>query len=234
MSPRHTSISTNSSPSSGASARDVYQASPLTKSSRVAGHPSWLKDSVCMPQLAKHSTVQPPIYLPSSPSLALMLKPNLSIPTLTHSDLAHGSSDYVMSLVTVLQKPEPSTYAQRQQYPESVKAMERELLALEQNGTWVLTSLPHWRKALTSKWVHKTKFRSNGSVERHKARFVIRGFEQVKDKDYKHTFSPVAKLTTVRIFIALAIAKSWPLHQLDINNAFLHDFIMKRFICSLQ
>jgi len=62
-------------------------------------------------------------------------------------------------------------------------------------------------------------------VERHKARLVIRGFEQVKDKDYKHTFSPVAKLTTVRVFIALATARAWPLFQLDINNAFLHGFI---------
>ena len=54
---------------------------------------------------------------------------------------------------------------------------------------------------------------------------MIRGFAQVKDKDYKHTFSPVPKLTTVRLFIALATAKDWPLYQLDINNAFLHGFI---------
>ena len=47
----------------------------------------------------------------------------------------------------------------------------------------------------------------------------------MKDKDYKHTFSPVAKLITVRIFIALATARDWPLHQLVINNTFLHGFI---------
>ena len=102
--------------------------------------------------------------------------------------------------------------------------MDKELTALEANKTWSLTYLPPGQKALTSK-VYKIKFRPNGSIERHKARLVIRGFEQVKDKDYKHTFSPVAKLTTVRVLIALASSKGWPLHQLDINNAFLHGFI---------
>jgi len=105
--------------------------------------------------------------------------------------------------------------------------MQAELDALEQNNTWVLTTLPLGKKALTSKWVYKTKYRPDGSVERHKAKLVIRGFEQIKDKDYKHTFSPMAKLTTVRIFIALATAKRWLLHQLDINNAFLHGYIDK-------
>jgi len=103
--------------------------------------------------------------------------------------------------------------------------MEKELAALETNGTWRLTSLPPNKKALTSKWVYKVKFRPNGSIERYKARLVIREFQQVKDKDYKHTFYPVAKLTTVRIFIALATAQGWLLHQLDINNAFLHGFL---------
>jgi len=75
--------------------------------------------------------------------------------------------------------------------------MNKGLEALESNGTWTLTTLPPNKKALTSKWVYKIKFRRDGSIERYKARLVTRGFQQVKDKDYKHTFSPVAKLTTV-------------------------------------
>ena len=100
-----------------------------------------------------------------------------------------------------------------------------ELAALERNGAWSVTTLPAGQKPLTSKWVFRTKFHPDGSVARYKARLVIRGFQQVKDKDYKHTFSPVAKLTTVRVYIALATAKDWPLHQLNINNAFLHGFL---------
>jgi len=73
--------------------------------------------------------------------------------------------------------------------------------------------------------VYKIKFKPDGTVERYKARFVVRGFDQVPDEDYTDTFSPVAKLPTVRTFIALATSKGWPLHQLDINNAFLYGFL---------
>ena len=142
-------------------------------------------------------------------------------------DLTHLSQDFVTSLLSVLQVPEPYTYSQAKNSPKWMEAMNKELEALEANDTWSLTTLPPNKKALTSKWVYKIKFMPDGSTERYKTRFVISGFKQVKDKDYKHTFSPVAKLTTVRILIALATAKGWPLHQLDINNAFLHGFIDK-------
>lgn len=119
----------------------------------------------------------------------------------------------------------PTTYAQAIRYKEWVQAMHKELDALESNDTWELTILPPTQKALTSKWVFKTKYKSDGTVERLKARLVIKGFHQKEGTDYKHTFSPVAKLATVRVLIALATAKEWPLHQLDINNAFLHGFL---------
>lgn len=67
--------------------------------------------------------------------------------------------------------------------------------------------------------------RPDGTVERLKARLVTRGDKQLKGKEYKHTFSSVAKFTSVRILIALSAMKGWKLHQLDINNAFLHGNI---------
>jgi len=73
--------------------------------------------------------------------------------------------------------------------------------------------LPPGKRALTPKWVYKLKYKPDGTILKHKARLIVRAFQQIKDKDYKHTFSPFAKLTTVRLFIALAAAKDWPLDE---------------------
>jgi hypothetical protein len=70
--------------------------------------------------------------------------------------------------------------------------------------------------------VFVVKFHPDGSVARLKARLVAKGYAQTFGVDYFDTFSSVAKLTSVRLFISLAATNDWPLHQLDIKNAFLH------------
>lgn len=142
-----------------------------------------------------------------------------------------NSNDF-HSLANVLSSFEPSSYNQAKMYPEWVEAMNKELTALEDNDTWDLVELPIGKKPIASKWVFKTKFKPNGEVDRCKARVVARGDKQISGKDYKHTFSSVAKFTTVRIVIALVAAKDWDIQQLDINNAFLHGFLQEEvYIC---
>jgi len=100
--------------------------------------------------------------------------------------------------------------------------MQVELLALEKTGTWDIVDLPPHAKPIGCRWIFKVKHHANGSVERYIARLVAQGYTQIEGLDYFDTYSPVAKMTTVRLVIALASLNSWFIHQLDVNNAFLH------------
>ncbi|GKA11825.1 ribonuclease H-like domain-containing protein [Tanacetum coccineum] len=78
------------------------------------------------------------------------------------------------------------------------------------------------RKSIGGKWVYKIKYKSSGDIERYKARYVVKGYNQKEGIDFDETFSPVVKIVTVRCLINLAVQNSWPLFQLDVNNAFLY------------
>ena len=100
--------------------------------------------------------------------------------------------------------------------------MNKEIEALQANNTWSLVPLPLHKKPIGCKWVYKIKHNPDGTVERYKARLVAKGYSQVEGVDYRETFAPVAKLTTVRVLLGLASIQGWHLHQLDVNNAFLN------------
>jgi len=100
--------------------------------------------------------------------------------------------------------------------------MQVELSDLEATGTWKLVDKPDHVKPIGCRWIYKVKYHADGSIERYKARLVTRGYNQIEGLDYFDTYSPVAKMTTVRLVLALASINHWNLHQLDVNNAFLH------------
>ena len=122
----------------------------------------------------------------------------------------------------VSQDIEPTSYAEAASHSHWQEAMQSELAALEANHTWSLTSLPPGKKPIGCRWVYKIKRHSDGTIERFKARLVAKGYTQLEGIDYHDTFSPTAKMITVRCLLALAAAQNWSLHQLDVNNAFLH------------
>ena len=81
------------------------------------------------------------------------------------------------------------------------------------------------------KWIFKHKYNADGLLARHKARWIVRGFSQQYDVDYDETFSPVVKPATIRIVLSIAASRSWPIHQLDVKNAFLHGHLQDTVYC---
>lgn len=117
---------------------------------------------------------------------------------------------------------DPLHFKQAVTDPEWVQAMNSELSALEKNNTWILTKLPPEKKAIGSKWVFKTKYNADGTIERKKARLVILGCNQTYGVDFSETYAPVAKLTTVRTLLAVAAKTGWETIHMDVTNAFLY------------
>jgi hypothetical protein len=77
-------------------------------------------------------------------------------------------------------------------------------------------------KLVWCRWVYKIKSTVDGQVSRYKARLVSKSFQQVHSIDYDESFAPVAKMDSIHLALAIAAAKAWEVHQIDMKNAFLH------------
>lgn len=163
--------------------------------------------------------------------------------------------DYDCSVVSCfftggLCEDEPTSYNEAKGISEWEEAMQEEISALNKNCTWELVPKPKNVAPVTCKRVYKLKKKTDGTIDRYKARLVARGFSQQYGLDYEETFSPVAKMVTIRTIISLAAYKGWKLWQLDVKIAFLygeldrdifmeqpHGFISKEFpnhVCRLK
>lgn len=105
--------------------------------------------------------------------------------------------------------------------------MKVELTVLELNQTWIVTDLPLGKKPVDCRYFYKIKYNSDGTIKRFKARLVAKGYTQEEGIDYSETFSPMAKLVTVRCLLSVAVVKRWRLYQFDVNNAFLHEDLVE-------
>lgn len=102
------------------------------------------------------------------------------------------------------------------------EAMQLEFDALKRNNAWILVERPRSKNVVGYRWVLKTKYNADGSVERKKARLVAKGYTQRPGVDFRETFAPVARQSSVRILAALAAELGLTLYQLDVVMAYIN------------
>jgi histone deacetylase 1/2 len=138
---------------------------------------------------------------------------------------------YAMVTSTAPLSPLPKSAREALKDPHWRAAMQAEFDALMANRTWTLVDRPPLARVITGKWVFRIKPNTDGTLNRYKARWVVRGFHQRAGIDFTETFSPVVKPATIRTVLALITSHGWPAHQLDVSNAFLHGNIEEQVFC---
>jgi hypothetical protein len=124
-------------------------------------------------------------------------------------------------MTRVAEVREPESYEEAVEDANWHTVMEEEMHALAENETWDLVDAAKGVKPIRCKWVYKVKYNADGSINRYKARLVAKGYVQKHGIDYDEMFALVAKITIVHVLLAVAAAKGWHLHQMDVKNAFL-------------
>lgn len=117
---------------------------------------------------------------------------------------------------------EPSSFAEAEVEGCWRAAMIEEMNAINDNATWDLIELPRGQRAIGLKWVFKVKRDELGNIVRHKARLVAKGYVQKAGIDYNEVFTPVARMESVRLMLALAAHHGWQVHHMDVKSAFLN------------
>ncbi|CAJ2632157.1 unnamed protein product [Trifolium pratense] len=223
--PNDTNIPTDITPNNAQTPNDTNipispaVPAPIRQSTRIKNKPSYLQDYHCS------------LLTSSSPSFHQKQSSVFPLSSvLTYEQCSPSYKQFCLSISSIV---EPKTFNQASKHNCWITAMKEEIDALNANNTWSIVDLPKGKVPIGCKWVYRVKYHANGSIERYKARLVAKGYTQLEGVDYFDTFSPVAKLTTVKTLLALASIKGWYLEQLDVNNAFLHGDLHEEIFMSL-
>jgi hypothetical protein len=152
------------------------------------------------------------------------VKGSITVPPAKHLNLS-------VTHTTTL-SPIPKNYRAALEDPNWLAAMQDEYNALVVNKMWNLIPRPSTTNLIFDKWVFKHKFNSDGTLSCYKARWVARGYSQQPDIDYDEMFSLVVKLAMIQTVLSIAVSHSWPIHQLDVKNAFLNGSLDETVYCA--
>lgn len=197
-----TAVQPDSSPSSSsASANDSASNPPSFSSLKQSLPPRQLS-----PNIQSHQPIQGHHMI--TRSKAGIFKPKLAYVVNCH-----------------FENSEPSSVSAALKNPVWFQAIKEEYKALIDNKTWTLVKPSISARIVGNKWVYRVKYNSDGSIDKYKARLVVKGFHQTAGVDYNKTFSPVIKASTIKVILSLAVMNHWSLRQVDINNVFLHGYL---------
>ena len=147
------------------------------------------------------------------------------------SDIIPFDDDETDELALTLNvNDEPITFKEAITCPQShdwQEAMQAEINELEKQNTWTLLPLPHDKIPLKGRWIYKLKTDPEGKIIKFKARWVVKGYNQIEGVDYLDTFSSTCRPESYRIIFILAVNQGWRLSQYDVKNAFIHAKIDK-------
>ena len=141
------------------------------------------------------------------------------------SKRARTSKNFGLDFLMYLLEDEPQSFKEAMSSPEAPywkEAINDEVESILQNHMWELVDLPPGSKPLGYKWIFKKKMKANGSIDKYKARLVIKGYNKKEGFDYFDTYSPVTRISSIRVLIAIAAIHNLEIHQMDVKTAFLN------------
>ena len=120
---------------------------------------------------------------------------------------------------------DPQSFKEAVSGPEArlwKEAINSEVESILHIHTWEMVDLPPGCKPLGYKWIFKKKMKADGSIDKYKARLVIKGYRQKEGLDYFDTYSPVTRITSICMLIAIAALYNLEIHPMDVKTAFLN------------
>jgi hypothetical protein len=133
--------------------------------------------------------------------------------------------DSKQSHVALLSMNEPKNFDESSQHDDWIREMNEDLDQIEKNNTWELVPRLEDKDVIGSKWVFKNKRNEKRKVVRNKSRLVCKGYAQVEGQDFDETFSPVARLEAIRMFLAYSCHKNFKVYQMDVKSTFLNGYL---------
>ena len=141
------------------------------------------------------------------------------------SKRARTEKSFGPDFLTYMLEGEPQTYKEAVNSTESLmwkEAIKSEIDSILHNHTWEFIDLLSGCKPLSSKWIFKRKRKVDGSIDKYKARLVIKGYRKTEGLDYFDMYSPVTRINSIRMVLAIAALKDLEVHQMDVKTAFLN------------